>query len=137
MLKLFEKLFASSTISTTSIAQSEREAIIDLLLMAIYADNHISLDESQALEDSIDGLGWESGTGLSMYINDATNKVRDAQVDEATSKDFIENIATRLDSKASKEKALSLLIALFDADGTSVEEASFYKQIEYKLLPPS
>ena len=133
MLKLLEKLFAGSQATKSGLNQSQREAVIDLLLLAIYADNHISLDENQVLEDSIDSLGWNSGTGLSMYINDATTRVRNAQNDEASTNEFIDTIATRLDSQRSKDKALSLLVELFDSDGTSVAEESFYTQLQSKL----
>lgn len=133
MLKIFEKLFASATNANSAFAQTEREATVDLLLLAIYADNHISLDESSALEDSIEGLGWESGTGVAMYVNTATPQVRDAQANETAQNEFLDGVAARLGSTAAREKALSLLNALFEADGTSVEEESFYKLVQTKL----
>jgi len=133
MLKLFEKLFASSTTSETGIAQSEREAIVDLLLLAIYADNHISLDENQVLEDGLSDLGWDSGTSVSMYVNTANTKARNALSDETSHAEFMDSVTTRLNSATSKEKALGLLTELFEADGTSVAEEDFYKTLETKL----
>ena len=47
-MKFLEKLFSSEQGSSLhpAVAQVEREAIIDLLLLAIYVDNHLSLGES-------------------------------------------------------------------------------------------
>jgi hypothetical protein len=131
-MKFLEKLFSAEQGSSLhgSIEQPEREAMIDLLLLGTYVDRHISLSESKAFDDAADALGWDSQTGPSIYISNATSRARDAHRSEATTAELIAFIARRLTSVGAKERALSLLNRLFMADGRTEKEAEFFKQVE-------
>ncbi|MEM1223010.1 MAG: hypothetical protein AAGH40_09625 [Verrucomicrobiota bacterium] len=61
-MKFFEKLFGNEEGSKlhSKLEQPEREAIIDLLLLGIYVDDHISLSETAAFDDFTEVLGWDS-----------------------------------------------------------------------------
>lgn len=113
--------------------QGEREAIVDLLLLSIYSDNHISYAESVELEDSIKNMGWESDIPSETYIQTATARARSARISETATNDFLEFIATRLESPPAKTRALELLDRLLASDGTSDSEKAFFKTVEAKL----
>lgn len=110
--------------------QPEREAIIDLLLLSTYIDRHLSLSESNAFDDAAESLGWDSQTGPSIYISNATNRARDTGSSEAATAELIAFVARRLTSVGSKERALSLLNRLLMSDGKTEKEADFFKQVE-------
>ncbi len=57
-----ELLFRSSKASAGSdrLNQKQREAMIDLLVFAMYADNHLAISEDKIIKDEIDSFNWES-----------------------------------------------------------------------------
>ncbi len=134
-MKFLEKLFGAEQGSKLhpALGQAEREAIVDLLIMAIYVDNHLSLAESKELEESTDALGWESVTDLETYISTATARARDARSDEGLRAEYINFVAERLTTYAGKERALELLNKVFLADGKNEVEKAFFKQVEAVL----
>jgi len=131
-MKFLEKLFGgeSSSALHPELKQSEREAIIDLLIMAIYVDDHLSLSETKEFDDTTDSLGWDSNTGLSVYISSGTDRARNARSSEEAIDAFIDFVAERLTSKGSKERALTLLNDLFMADGKTDKEKVFFSKVE-------
>jgi hypothetical protein len=109
--------------------QSEREAIVDLLHLCIYADAHISLKEGQVVSDVVDVIGWDTKLSFSAYEQRSIAAAREARSDEKSQKEFIESAAKRLSSKGSKDLAVSLCGELFRSDGTADREAKLLMQI--------
>ncbi|WP_269524481.1 hypothetical protein [Coraliomargarita parva] len=134
-MKFIEKLFTSERGSSLhgALEQTEREAIVDLLIMAVYVDSHLSLRESHEFDGLTDSLGWESGTAVDFYACNATNRVYGALSCEDSTREFVDFAAQRLKSKASRERALELLNKLFQSDGKTEAEAKFFKRVEASL----
>lgn len=109
--------------------QSEREAIVDLLHLCLYADAHISLKEGEFISDVIEVIGWDTHLAFSTYENRSIAAAREARSDDKSKKEFIEYAASRLNSKASKELAVSLCTNLFGSDGIHNREANLLAQI--------
>jgi hypothetical protein len=65
-------------VSTTvpTLEQSQREAIVDLLILGIYADRRISLAEQDFLEQTIASMGWDEFNAASVYQQRAWANVR-------------------------------------------------------------
>ena len=131
-MKFLEKLFSAEQGSSLhgALQQPEREAIIDLLLLAVYIDNHLSLSETTEFDAATEALGWDSSTGPSIYINSATTRARDVRLSEDAVAEFIHFANKRLASPASKERALVLLNRLLMSDGKTDKEKAFFKQVE-------
>lgn len=134
-MKFLEKLFSPEPVSSLhpALEQAEREAIIDLLLLAVYADNHLSLSESGEFDATAESLGWDSITAPSIYINNATNRAREAHSSEAATAELIRFVAKRLTSVGSKARALDLLNRLLMSDGKTDKEMAFFKQVEANI----
>jgi hypothetical protein len=109
--------------------QAEREAIIDLLHLGLYADAHIGMKETQFVADVVETIGWDDNLSFSNYQPLSIAAARKARADEVNKVKFIESAASRLKSKAAKELALSLCADLFGADGTHAREATLLAQI--------
>lgn len=109
--------------------QSEREAIVDLLHLCLYADAHISLKEGEFIADVVDVIGWDTKLSFSAYEQRSIAAAREARADEKSKKEFIEYAAKRLASKAAKDLAVSLCAGLFGSDGTNDREAALLMQI--------
>ncbi|MGJ8637966.1 MAG: hypothetical protein ACSHYA_01115 [Opitutaceae bacterium] len=131
-MKFLEKLFSADEGSSLhpSVKQPEREAIIDLLLLAIYIDGHLSLSESNEFDGAADSLGWESSTDISVYMNSATDRARNARLNEESVAELITWVGQRLTSAGSKERALELLNRLLMSDGKTEVEKTFFQQVE-------
>jgi hypothetical protein len=131
-MKFLEKLFSDAPRSALrpELQQAEREAVIDLLLLAVYVDDHLSLSESSEFDAATDSMGWDSSTGPSVYICNATARARVARSSEAATAQYIAFVSERLKSAGSKERALELLNRLFMSDGKTDKEKVFFKQVE-------
>jgi hypothetical protein len=112
-----------------ALLQNEREAIVDLLHLCIYADAHISLKEGQEVTDVVDVIGWDTKLSFSAYEQRSIAAAREARSEDQSQKEFIEYAAKRLTSKGSKELAVSLCAELFSSDGTADREAKLLMQI--------
>lgn len=78
-------LYAHLSVHAT--ADREHEAAIDLLLLVMVADHHITTDELDEIRSISDDQGFESDTfSFDQYLGEAMAKVRgaieDGQVDE-------------------------------------------------------
>jgi hypothetical protein len=105
--------------------QGEREAIVDLLHLCLYADAHISLKEGEFIEAVIEVIGWDTNLSFSSYEARSIASAREAR----SKKEFIEYAATRLTSNESKTMAFSLCSDLMKSDGATEKEASLLAQI--------
>jgi hypothetical protein len=123
-------LFKKQNKPAAQLPQSEREAIVDLLHLCLYADAHISLKEGEFIEDVIEVIGWDENLSFSSYEARSVAGARGARADEKSKKAFIEFAAERLKSQESRSLALSLCTDLFGADGTQDREAALLAQIK-------
>lgn len=123
--------------SKDGLQQAHREAILDLLLFALYADNQLSLAEEEVLHKQSENMVWEAVTPLDSYLDQATSKARAAQSSEATRSAYLKRVCGRLDSPVARERALSLLTELFEADGASEPELAFRERFAAMLQDPA
>lgn len=109
--------------------QAQREALIDLLHLAILADAHISLKEDAGLAAAIDSIGWESPHPREIYILNSGSKARRAIDSADTSAEFLKTRAAQFDTADSQQQAKDLLSGLFASDGTSADESAFLAKL--------
>ncbi len=58
--------------------QEQREAVVDLLLLGMFADAPLRVSEDQKLLSVIEEIGWESYQAPDLYLQSAIAKARDA-----------------------------------------------------------
>ena len=126
---LFSELSKDSS-TKPKLKQPESEAVIDLMLLGIYGDDHFSLSESRELDAISNSLAWKSNQDLSVYIDNAVVRVRNARLSDEATDEFIQYIARRLTSPGAKEYALELLNRLLRSDGKNEVEKVLFKKIE-------
>lgn len=114
--------------------QSSREALIELLFLALYLDDHLSLAEDEVLTRALDSLGWESGTPRESHVFAAFSKARKAAGDHAKAEEFIRSHAELLKSEGAGAEALTWLHKVLAADGLSVGEKRFLGKLELILF---
>lgn len=104
--------------------QKEREAIIDLLHLCLYADSHIALKEGEFIADVVDVIGWETQISFGSYESKSIAAARAAKESPAAKHEFLSFAAERLASKESQALAIDLCKQLFYADGSTADKES-------------
>ncbi len=132
MQSLFQRLFAvAHTEPKDGLTQPQREATLDLLLLAMYADNRIALKEDEAIDAEVATLNWESGTAQENYMNAATARVRQALDDAATKTALLTDINQRLATVKARQSALALCDQLLNSDAATTEaETAFEAEVK-------
>ncbi len=119
--------------SASPLSQTEREAIVDLLHLCLYADAHVSLKEGDFISDVVDVIGWDRNLSFSAYESRSIASARAAKTDEVSKKEFVEFATSRLKSPGSRSLALQLCADLFAADTTLDREAALLAQLRAAL----
>lgn len=99
-------------------AQRQREALLDLLIWTMYADNVLSLSENERLEDAADDITWESVQPVKQYINEAFSRIRTALDDEERAEELLESIHDRLETDEMRARAYETCHELAESDGS-------------------
>lgn len=109
--------------------QPQREAVLDLVILALFADSHLSLKEDARLQEALDKIGWESTKPREIFFCNSMNRARKA-ADSADATD--EYIATRTKELNvwSKTETLSLLESLLASDGVTAVESAFLARVK-------
>lgn len=115
--------------------QSSREALIDLLFLSLYLDDHLSLAEDDVLTSALDALGWDSAEPREKHIWRAFSKARDAAGCAIKTGAFLNERADLIKADGQEGAALTWLTRVLGADGLSGTEQHFLKQLETRFYP--
>ncbi len=114
-----------SHVSVHATADREHEAVIELLLLVMVADRHISDDELDEIRNISDDSGWESSTfSFDQYLGEAMAKVRAAVAAHKTEA-LLDDIDDRIASTVLRHSLFSAArdVAGVDHDIASEEES--------------
>lgn len=117
-------------VSVHATADREHEAAIELLLLVMMADRHISTDEVDEIRNISDDSGWETDTfSFDQYIGPASAKVRAALAGH-TVEALLEDIDSRVASTVLRAALFSAARDVAGADRRlDVDEESLLAQI--------
>jgi len=118
--------------STESLNQSQRESLINILVLGMYLDSHLSILEDDALNALLESFAWESGTGRSVFLNDSISRATRIADDAATA-DYLRSNVKAFDSAQAKSDALVTLTSFLNVDGVAGAEAQFLSQVSQAL----
>lgn len=116
--------------------QRQREALIDLLLWVMYADESLSLPENQMLGQLEDGE-WSGVMPPRQYVNAALARVRDVLGDQEKTTAFLEQVAERLGTPEMRQHAYDAACDFAQVDGdVSSKEHAFLRQTHRTFALP-
>lgn len=115
--------------------QDSREAIIELLFLSLYMDNHLSLAEDSVLNDALDSLGWESAKPRERFILSAFASARIAAGDPVKSEDFFIKRADLIRDAGGEGEALTWLTRVLAADGLTATEKYVLDRLQKRFYP--
>ena len=114
-----------SHVSVHATADREHEAVIELLLLVMVADRHITAEELDEIRAISDDSGWESSTfSFDQYLGPAMAKVR-AAVAEHKTEALLDDIDARVASTVLRQSLFSAArdVAGVDHDIAPEEES--------------
>ena len=110
------------------LTQPQREAMIDLLLFAMYEDGRIALQEDTLIGKFVNDLRWESGVARETYVDGATARARTAINTNDGREHFLQKIGARLGTPEAKHRALAHLHDLLMSDHAESPEENTLEQ---------
>jgi len=107
-------LYANVSVHAT--ADLEHQAVVELLLLMMVVDDHISTDEIDAIREISEDSGWESATfSFDQYVGQAMAKVRAAKAD-GTVEELLDDIDSRVTSSVLRQSLFSAAREVADVD---------------------
>ena len=94
----------------------QTNAILDLLVLGMYADGHLALGEDERLHDFLHRQGIASEDERRQNIGEAVTRVERPGGDETARRRRLAELAARLDTPAARSLALSTLERLLCVD---------------------
>ncbi len=120
MLEHIRSLF--KRIGSAADEQSQREAMVDLLVWTMYADNVLTLPENDRIDQVTEEMSWSSPTPPQLYVNTSIARVRDAIDDSEKSEALLNDISERLGSPKMRMHAYEACRDLANADGEVADQ---------------
>jgi hypothetical protein len=114
--------------------QKQREALVDLLLLGMFADGSLKVSDDQKLLSVIEEIGWESYQTPDLYFQSAIAKARDAADTEPGTLARLKKIRDSLASDEIRQQAIERLENFLSLDGRpGVEESKFLELAKASL----
>lgn len=117
---------------TTTLTQPQREAILDILVLAMYSDGHLSLLEDDNLKAKIDSLNWDPNMSASIYLGESVAAARDTEGMTEVLK-AVEEKAKILETPEVKNHAYELAVEMLRCDDIAEDEKEFLSALKYSL----
>ena len=107
--------------------QKQREAVVDLLLLGMFADGSLKASQDQKLLAVISQIGWQSYQTLDLYLQSAIAKAREASETDEGTQFRLRKIGESLETQELRQRALDYLAEFLDLDGKARPEAGFFQ----------
>ena len=112
------------------LTQAQREALVDLVVWAMYVDGTIKHEENEQLDAVLKQLSTAAPIPMDRYLYTALAKIRDAWSDPERSERILTNIDARLETAEIRRTAYALCEAVTEADGElATTEATFLERV--------
>ena len=112
-------------VSVHATADREHQAALELLLLVMMADHHISSDELDEIRSITSDSGWETETfSFDQYVGQAMAKVRAARAD-GTVDELLDDIDARITSSVLRQSLFSAAREVADVDHELDPEEEF------------
>ena len=115
--------------------QNSREALIDLLFLSLYLDDHLSMAEDEVLTSALDSLGWDSPNSREKAIHSAYTGAKEIAADSLEAEQFINGKVDVIKLNGDEAVAITWLSRTLSSDGLTYMEKGFLKQLESRLFP--
>jgi hypothetical protein len=106
--------------------QPQREALFDILALAIHADAHVSLAEADLAGLAFVKRGWKSAEPKGQFIEASLERALEIADSDDAMMDYLAERADVFSSASAQKEACAVLKSILEADGMPVEDNEFY-----------
>lgn len=115
------------------LTQPQKEALVDLLVVGMYADHLLSLKENDTLQAVIAKLEWTPLLSPEIFLEQSFARARTAQEEPAQLSAYLYQKTAHFDTPETKQAALQELTDFLQTDGLDPGEAPFLTQVQTLL----
>ncbi len=120
----------SNVVANKKFKQPQVEAITELLIWTMYADDKIRLEENDVIDEFLRSVKWDSPLQPEYYFSSAVAQVRTALDDSSKADWLLANIRERLADRETMSEVVEACYALAQADGElSPRETEFLARL--------
>lgn len=114
----------------TNLKQPQREALIELMCLAIVTDGRISPAEQTAFHHALKKLGWESERPRELVLLKALQEAREIWDDEKCVVAFLASRCALFETKEEHDAAMKFLMLVLEIDGMGEEKDTFLARVQ-------
>ncbi len=137
IIELLKRIISQEPMQSDGWNRGEREAFMDLLLVGLYIDGKLSIQETDLLNKNIQELTASTGINWESYVSKSLHTIRSIEGDREQRHQFVQNIRERLGNFEKRHAAAQALEGLLEVDGVAAEEASFFTEVNalFRIRP--
>ena len=114
----------------TRLNQPQREALIELLCLAIATNHRESPAQEVAMHRALQKLGWaDAAKPQAMFLARALNEAREIVDDENCVVPFLASRTAHFESPKDQSAAMELLMLVMEIDGMDESEDTFLARV--------
>lgn len=110
------------------------QALVELLFLAVYLDDRLSMPENVVLEKALESLGWQAGSVAAVDVAAAYRVASAAAACELKTESFLRERAGLLKAAGHSGIAFEWLGRLVAADGMDAGEKRFLLRLQGMLF---
>ena len=114
--------------------EEARQSFVELVLLAPYLDNHLSMTEDEVLENALRAIGLDASRPGGIDLGGAFATVREAAGCELKTDEFMQSRAAVLKAAGESALAFEWLGRILGSDGVTGGENRFFKRARNLLF---
>jgi hypothetical protein len=112
-----------------TLGQTQREAIVDLLLLGMHYDKRINLVESDFLAAEVNAIGWDEFSSPDIYLQRSIPVIRQACQSEDRQRRLLRDIGSRLAEVEVMKYAIERFSSLLALGGAVIIQTPLLDQV--------
>jgi hypothetical protein len=115
----------------THFTQRQREAVIELLCLAVATNHRESPAQDAAMHRALQKIGWgDPVKPQAMFLATALREAREIVDDEKCVVAFLADRTANFETKEDQERVISLLMLVTEIDGMEESEDTFIARVQ-------
>lgn len=111
-------------------SEQQREALVDLLVLGMYADTHLASAEDYRMRRVLDSLGMQNEESRTRLLDGSISRVRQLRRGSGGDRSYVETLAEAFPEAAERQQVWVALGSLLSSDGkVTAEETEFLAMV--------
>jgi hypothetical protein len=114
--------------------KANHQDIVELLILALYQDEHLSVEEDSMLQKALVALGWDESLQTGPAIGNAFAAVREARASDEAKEAFLVDLTSRIKEAGQSTLAFEWLGKVLASDGLDQGEEWHLERVQKMLF---